>query len=193
MRMKTTLVTLCIASACTLSAPAVQAGWELEPSHTHVSFQVSHLGLSQTPGLFRQVAGPVSFDDKNVEASSVTIAIDTASIDTVNEQRDADLRGPDWFDAQKCPKITFVSRSVRKVGEGQYVISGDLSIKGKTLPVDFATTLTNRTVNPFVKLPMVGFVGEGRIKRSAFGLVQYPQVIGDDVTLRIALELMQKP
>ena len=176
-----------------LAAPAVWAGWELDPTHTHVSFDVSHLGLTQTPGIFRQVSGQVNYDDKNVESSSVTISIDTASIDTAHAQRDADLRGADWFDAEKHPKITFVSKAVRKVGEQKYVITGDLSIRGKTLPVDFTTTLTNRATNPFLKLPMVGFQGEARVKRSAFGLSQYPNVIGEDVNLRIALELIQKP
>lgn len=191
--MKKLIVTGCMALGTLFVVPVVWAGWELDPTHTHVSFDVSHLGLTQTPGIFRQVSGQVNYDDKNIEASSVSIAIDTASIDTAYAKRDADLRGADWFDAERHPKITFVSKGVRKVGEHKYVIAGDLSIKGKTLPVDFMTTLTNRTINPFVKLPMVGFYGEARVKRSAFGLAQYPNLIGEDVNLRIALELIQKP
>ena len=191
--MKNFIVASCLALSTLLAAPAVRAGWEIDPTHTHVSFDVSHLGLTQTPGIFRQVSGQVNYDDRNIESSSVSISIDTASIDTAYAKRDADLRGPDWFDAEKHPKITFVSKAVRKVGEQKYVITGDLSIKGRTLPVDFTTTLTNRAINPFVKLPMVGFHGEARVKRSAFGLSQYPNVIGDDVNLRIALEMIQKP
>lgn len=175
-----------------LPLPA-QAGWEIDPSHTHVSFQVWHLGLTQTPGVFRKVDGLVKFDDGKIEVSSVTITIDAASIDTVHPQRDADLRGAAWFDAEKHPRITFVSTAVRRIDDKNYVISGNLSIRGKTMPVDFNTTLTNRAVNPFLKVPMIGFQGSAKIRRSDFGLTQYPAVIGDEVDLKIALEMLQKP
>lgn len=173
-------------------APA-EAAWEIDPSHTHVSFQVWHLGLSQTPGIFRKVEGRVVYDDRKVEDSTVTLSIDTASIDTVHEARDADLRGPNWFDAKQYPAITFASKGVRRVDDTHYVISGALTIRGKTVPVDFATVLTNRATNPFLKVPMTGFVGTAKIKRSDFGMTQYPAVIGDEVDLKIALELLQKP
>ncbi|MTV37205.1 polyisoprenoid-binding protein [Duganella radicis] len=176
-----------------LSSPAALAAWELDPSHTHVGFQASHLGVTHTPGIFRKVEGNVMFDDAKVEASSVTIVIDAASIDTVNAQRDADLRTEAWFDVDKNPKITFVSTSVRRIDDKNYVISGNLTIRGKTRLVDFNTVLTNRVVNPFVKLPVVGFVGSARIKRSDFGMTQYLAMIANEVDLTITLELLQKP
>jgi polyisoprenoid-binding protein YceI len=169
------------------------AAWEIDPSHTHVGFQVGHLGLTHTPGIFRKVEGRVKFDDKNVEASSVAITIDAASIDTVHGQRDSDLRSAAWFDVEKNPTISFVSTSVRRVDDKNYVIAGNLSIRGKSIPVDFNTVLTNRAINPFLKLPMVGFVGNAMIKRSDFGMAQYPAVISDEVDLKISLELIQKP
>lgn len=169
------------------------AAWELDAAHTHVGFQVSHMGLTQTPGLFRKVEGQVTFDDKNIEASKVTITIDAASIDTVHTQRDIDLRGAAWFDAEKNPKLSFVSTSVRRIDDKNYVIAGQLTIRGKTLPVDFNTVLTNRVVNPFLKVPVVGFVGSAKVKRSDFGMTQYLALIADEVDLKIALELIQKP
>lgn len=185
--------TVFLSMLCALIAGEAAAGWEIDPSHTHVSFQVGHLGLTHTPGIFRKVQGQVSFDDGKPEASSVALTIDTASIDTVHSQRDADLRGADWLDAERNPHITFVSTAVRRVDDKRFVISGDLSIRGMTLPVDFDTVLTDRAVNPFLKVPMVGFVGQARIKRSDFGMTQYPAVIADEVELKIALELLRKP
>lgn len=181
-----------IAGLCILPSAAL-AAWEIDPSHTHVSFQVGHLGLTHTPGIFRKVEGRVSFDDRNVEASSVAITIDAASIDTVHAQRDSDLRSAGWLDVEKNPKINFVSTAVRRIDDKNYVIAGNLTIRGKTLPVEFSTVLTNRAMNPFLKVPMVGFVGNTRIKRSDFGMTQYPAVIADEVELKIALELIQKP
>lgn len=176
-----------------LASPTAFAAWELDPAHTHVSFQVGHLGLTHTPGIFRKAEGRVNFDDKNIQASTVAITIDTASIDTVHEARDADLRSAAWFDAQNNPKITFVSTSVRRIDDKNYVITGNLTIRGKTLPVDFATVLTHRTMNPFMKVPEIGFVGAATIKRSDFGMTQYAAMIADEVDLKIALEMIQKP
>jgi polyisoprenoid-binding protein YceI len=174
------------------SHPAL-AAWEIDPSHTHVSFQVGHLGLTHTPGIFRKVDGKLVFDDKKVEASRVTFAIDADSIDTVHVQRDTELRGASWFDAAKHPRIGFASTSVRRIDDQHYVINGDLTIRGKTLPVAFNTVLTKRTVNPFLKVPMVGFIGSTIIRRSDFGMTEFMAVIADEVELKIALELIQKP
>ncbi|HSV35592.1 MAG TPA: YceI family protein [Ramlibacter sp.] len=188
------LAPLLAAMAMTSLAPsAALAAWEIDPTHTHVSFQVGHLGLTHTPGIFRKVEGRVNYDDKAVEASSVAITIDAASIDTVHGPRDTDLRSAIWLDVEKNPKISFTSTSVRRVDDRNYVISGNLTIRGKTMPVDFSTVLTNRAINPFIKVPMVGFVGNTKIKRTDFGMTQYPGLIADEVELKIALELIQKP
>jgi len=172
---------------------AALAAWELDLAHTHVSFQVGHLGLSHTPGIFRKVEGRLSFDDTRIEASTIALTIDTASIDTAHGVRDGHLRGPNWFDAEKNPNITFVSTAVRRIDDKNYVISGNLTVRGKTLPVDFDTVLTNRTMSPFLKVPLIGFVANAKVKRSDFGMVQIPAVIADEVELKIALELVQKP
>ncbi|MCK4138846.1 polyisoprenoid-binding protein (plasmid) [Ralstonia pseudosolanacearum] len=169
------------------------AAWEIEPTHTHISFQVGHLGLTKTPGIFRKFETQLNFDDKDIEAASVTIAIDTASIDTANDLRDAELRGPTWLDARANPRITFVSTSVRHAEGNHYVISGNLTVRGKTLPVAFQTTLTARTVNPWLQVPAIGFVGSTKIKRSDFGIASFPAAISDEVDLNIALELLKKP
>jgi len=182
---------LTLASALLLNV--AHAGWEIDPSHTHVSFEVSHLGVSNTPGIFRKVSAVVNYDDARVENSNIKFSIDAASIDTVHEQRDSHLRGPDWFDAAKYPHITFTSTSVKRQDERNFVISGLLTIRDTTLPVDFNAVVTSRTINPFLKIPMTGFVGTATIKRSDFGLRQYPAAIGEAVSLKIVAELLKKP
>lgn len=179
--------------APTLLLNIAHAGWEIDPSHTHVSFEVSHLGVSNTPGIFRKVSAALNYDDARVENSSIKFSIDASSIDTVNAQRDSDLRGPDWFDTGKYPHITFSSSSVKRLDERNFVISGLLTIRDITLPVNFNAVVSNRAINPFLKIPMTGFVGTATIKRSDFGLKQYPAFIGDVVSLRIVTELLNKP
>ena len=185
---------ICGAVIAACLAPCVaSAAWEIEPTHTHVSFEVEHMGMSHTPGIFRKVDSSVKFDEKKVELSSVLVSIDTASVDTAVAQRDAALRSADWFDAERNPQITFASKSVRRIDENHYVISGDLTVRGVTRPVDFNTVLTARTTNPFLKVPAVGFVATARIKRSDFGMTQILFAVSDEVDLKIALEMNQKP
>ena len=165
----------------------------MEPSHTNVSFEVGHLGLTQTPGVFRKFESTVRLDDSAVERSQVTLSIDASSVDTFDATRDAALRGADWFDVDAYPKITFVSRTVKKVDAANLSIAGDLTVRGKTVPVVFDARLTNRIVNPFLKVPTVGFVATAHVDRTAFGMTQYLPVVSGDVTLKIQVELNKLP
>lgn len=189
--MKTLFSPLLMAAACGLPLSAL-ADWEIDPTHTHVSFEVGHLGLTRTPGLFRDVHGSVNFDADRIEGSSVTMTIAAGSIDTVSAPRDAALRGADWFDAERHPQIRFVSRQLRRIDATHYVIAGELTLRGKSLPVEFAATLTNRITNPFLRVPGVGFVATARVKRSDFGMDKYLGVIDDEVELKVQLELNRK-
>ena len=174
--------------------PAIaSAAWTLDPSHTNIGFEVDHLGLTKTPGQFRKFNAQVAFDDERIEKSSVTFTIDAGSIDTLSAVRDADLRGDKWLDAQRFPSITFTSRTVRRIDASRFVISGDLTIRGKTLPVDFEGRITNRVENPFLKVPSMGFVASTVIRRTTFGIAEYLPVIGDEVTLRVQTELSKAP
>ena len=169
------------------------ADWAIEPSHTNVSFEVDHFGLTQTPGVFRKFASTIHFDDQDIERSQVSLDIDAASVDTYESSRDAALRGADWFDAATHPRITFVSRSVRRIDASNFAIAGDLTVRGKPVPVTFDAHLTNRITNPFLKVPSVGFVATAHVDRTAFGMTQYLPVVGSDVTLKISVELNKLP
>lgn len=169
------------------------AAWEIEPSHTHVSFAVGHMGLTHTPGLFRSVSGTVNFDENNITASSVSLSMDTASVDTAHAQRDEVLRSADWFNAQAYPKITFVSTGVQRVDATHYLVAGNLTVRGKSVPVTFNTTMTGPVANPFLKVPSVGFSGSAHVSRSAFGMQTFLPVIADDVELIFQLEMNKVP
>ncbi|MFZ4873837.1 YceI family protein [Janthinobacterium sp. Mn2066] len=172
---------------------ASMAAWQIEPTHTNVSFAVGHMGLTHTPGMFRSISGTVNFDENNVAASSVSLSMDTASIDTANAQRDAALRSADWFNAQAYPKITFVSTGVQRVDATHYAVAGNLTVRGKTLPVTFNTIMTGPVMNPFLKVPSVGFSGSAHVSRSAFGMLGYLPVVADDVELIFQLEMNKVP
>ena len=183
---------LALAVSALLPLPAL-AAWEIEPSHTHIGFSVGHLGLTQTPGIFRKFDAKLDFDDKHIEASKVSFTIDASSIDTNSEQRDEHLRGTDWFNVANNPKIVFTSQTVRHISGNRYAITGLLTIRGKSLPVEFQTLLTNRGINPWTKTPAIGFAGTTKIKRSDFGLTSFIPAVADEVDLKIQLEVLRKP
>ncbi len=91
-----------------LSPAATQ--WQIDPAHTHVEFAVKHLMISTVKGRFGDVAGVVSGDLLNPAAASLDVTLGVASIDTRQEQRDAHLRSPDFFDSMKWPTIRFVGK-----------------------------------------------------------------------------------
>jgi polyisoprenoid-binding protein YceI len=172
------------------SAPAAAStDWAIEPAHTHIGFTVRHLGLTRTPGIFRRFTAGLVFDEKCVEASRVSFEVDAASIDTAFDMRDEHLRGADWFDVQTYPTIAFVSRSVRRVEGRQYVIDGDLTIRGITRSTSFDATLIDRALNPWTQSPVIGFEATGSISRAAYGMDAIPHALSDDVQLTIATEV----
>ncbi|MFZ6655621.1 YceI family protein [Undibacterium sp. TJN19] len=169
------------------------AAWEIEPSHTHVAFSVGHLGLTRTPGIFRSVSGQVNFNESDISASSVKLIIASASVETANATRDAALRGSDWFDSDAYPDITFTSKAVKYVAFKHYTVSGDLTVRGGSVPVEFDLIMTDQITNSFLKVPAIGFSGVAHVSRSAFGMTKYLPAITDDVELTIQLEMNKKP
>lgn len=163
--------------------------WAIEPAHTHIGFSVRHLGLTSTPGVFKQFAAQVELDEDRLEDAKVNFEVEVASLDTALEIRDEHLRGADWFDAATHPKAVFASRAVRRTGEDTFVIEGDLTFRGIAQPVSFDAALTGRAVNPWSQKPVLGFEATGSISRSAFGMGLFPGALADDVRLSIQIEL----
>ncbi|MDZ4355657.1 MAG: YceI family protein [Variovorax sp.] len=176
-----------------LSPLLAMAAWKIEPTHTNVTFEVDHLGLTKTPGQFRKFSAEVFLDEKEIEKSRVNFTVDANSIDTLVSVRDSELRREDWFDAERHPNITFVSKTVKRTDDGSVVISGELTVRGKTLPVDFNGRLTDVINNPFLKIPSIGLVATARIKRSDFGMTKFLPAVADEVELRLQTELSKYP
>jgi polyisoprenoid-binding protein YceI len=107
----------------------------IDRSHSYLGFTIGFLGLTRVRGTFNDFTATILYDDAHPERSSVTLVIDAASIDTHNEGRDRDLQAAPWFDTAKHPKILFQSRKIEAKGKEQYLVHGDLTIKGVTKPI----------------------------------------------------------
>jgi len=113
------------------AASAAPQTYDIDPVHSQVGFSVRHI-FSKVPGFFKQFSGTIVADEKNPAASSVNVTIQTASIFTDNEQRDAHLRSPDFFAADSFPTITFKSTKVTPAGKNRYKVAGNLTMRGVT-------------------------------------------------------------
>jgi polyisoprenoid-binding protein YceI len=163
----------------------------LDPAHTRVGFSIRHF-FTKVQGEFKNVSGTIEVDQANLNATRVNVEIETASINTNNDRRDTHLRSADFFEAEKNPKITFVSKSVDIKGT-KGTMTGDLTMHGVTRPVTLDVE-----VGGFGKMGPMGTIGgfnaSGTLNRKDFGIVwnkvfdQGPAMLGDDVALVIDVE-----
>jgi polyisoprenoid-binding protein YceI len=181
-----------------LAAPALAAAevgtWSIDPNHTNSTFAVRHLVISTVRGEFGKTSGTVSIDDKDVTKSSVEATIDTATVNTRVEDRDKDLKSPNFFDVEKFPTITFKSTKVQRAGEGQLKVTGDLTIKGVTKPVVLEVAGPTKPIKDPWGNERRGFSAITKINRQDFGLtyskvIEAGPVVGDKVTIQIDGEL----
>ena len=166
---------------------AVQAGsYAVEPYHTQVGFTLLHMGFTDFSGFFSQASGTLTLDPAHVDATKLDVTLPIASVQTTVSKLDGELKGADWFDADKFPTAHFVSTRIVRIGASMASITGDLTLHGVTKPITFKARLIGNGVNPLDKKETVGFEGNAVISRSAFGVSRYVPLVGDSVTLHIA-------
>lgn len=141
--------------------------YSIDLSHTHAGFAVKHFGLSKVKGEFTDVEGTVVIDE-DPTASSVTATIKTASFNSRDEGRDAHVRSADFLDVEQFPTMTFASTGVKSDGD-DWVLFGDLTIKGVTRQVQFPVEFEGGLVDPY-GLNRIAFSAETEIDRTDFGL-----------------------
>jgi polyisoprenoid-binding protein YceI len=177
----------------TATQPTTRTVWQIDPAHTNVAFAIKHMMIATVRGHFSDVTGSV-VTNGTPEGSSVEAEIGVASISTGQEQRDAHLRSADFFDVEKYPKITFVSREIRAAGDDEFTMTGDLTIRGVTHPITLAVTSEGRGRDPWGN-EKAGYTATGKFSRAAYGL-EWNQaletggvLVGDDVKITLDVEL----
>jgi polyisoprenoid-binding protein YceI len=155
--------------AATSALPDVTGDYTVDVAHTRIGVRARHAMVTTVRGAFTAFAGTAHLDTAEPSASSVTLRIDAASIDTGNADRDAHLRSADFFDVATYPDILFASTGVEQVEADVYRVTGDLTIHGVTRPVAVDFTLSGSALDPFGNL-RVGFEGALVLKRSDWQL-----------------------
>ncbi|TWA85744.1 polyisoprenoid-binding protein YceI [Azospirillum brasilense] len=177
--------------ALPLTAQAAPVAYKLDPAHTAVVFIVDHLGFAKAMGRFNTFAGELSFDKDAADKSSLSVTIDTTSVDTNHAKRDEHLKSPDFFNAKEFPKMTFKSTKIETTGDKTGKLHGDLTLLGVTKPVVLDVTFNKDGVSPASKQETVGFSARGTIKRSDFGMKYGVPNIGDDIQVIIESEAVK--
>jgi polyisoprenoid-binding protein YceI len=174
-----------------LTVPAIAADpYKIDATHSNVSFSIRHI-FSQVTGRFTKFKGIIKFDPNLPEQTSADVSIETASINTDNERRDAHLRGADFFHADSFPTITFKSTKTYKNEKGLFM-DGELSMHGvvKTITVPFEVLGTGGEPGKQV----AGFASAFKVDRKDFGITwnraidQGGMVLGDEVLIHIGVE-----
>lgn len=142
--------------------------WNLDPTHSAVEFSVKHLGIATVKGRFRNFTANVAAGADG-KLSKIEATIDANSIDTGVDQRDGHLRSPDFFDVASFPEIRFVSTGVTPRGDGESVITGDLTLHGVTKPVSFTLEQSGITRDPWGNQRIAG-TATGKLNRKDWGL-----------------------
>lgn len=141
--------------------------WTLDMSHSEIGFTVRHAGISKVRGRFTDGLAEARVRDSLAD-SSLVAKVKTASFNSGDPNRDAHVRGADFFDVEEYPEMTFRATGVEGDGE-DYTLTGDLTIKGITKPVELEVEFTGVAVDPF-GATRAGFSAEAEISRKEFGL-----------------------
>jgi len=141
--------------------------WNIDASHSSVAFVARHLVVSKVRGRFDTFAGAITIAADPLQ-STVDATIEVGSINTSDASRDGHLKSPDFFDAEQFPTITFATTGVRASG-GDYVLTGDLTIKGATHPVELELEFNGVEKDPWGGT-RAGFSAETEINRKEWGL-----------------------
>lgn len=168
--------------------------WQVDPSHSTIGFSVRHLMISKVRGRFGAFSAELK-DDGGF--SAVTASIETGSIDTREDKRDAHLRSADFFDSEKHPKMTFESTRVEQRNDGRYVVRGDLTIRGTTKEVAMDVELLGKAKDPWGN-DRVAFTGKTTIDRVEFGLTWNQALeaggilVGEKVDIELEVQFIAK-
>jgi polyisoprenoid-binding protein YceI len=169
--------------------------WNIDPTHSEVTFSVRHLMISKVAGSFNVFKGELEIDDQNLANSWVKAEADVSSVNTRDPQRDGHLKSPDFFDAEKYPTITFASTSVTKSGS-DYKVTGDLSIHGVTKAVIFDVDYSGNVKDPY-GMQRAGLSATTKINRGDFGMTFNSPLetggvmLSDEVKITIDLEAVK--
>ena len=171
------------------------ATWNLDTTHSNIGFSVRHMVFAKVRGRFATWSGTARLDAQDLTRSSVEVEIDANSIDTGVGDRDNHLRSADFFDVENHPTMQFRSTGVR-IEDGDFLVDGDLTIRGVTKPATFELEFGGFGVDPWGSYK-AGATAKTVVNREDFGLTWNAALeaggflVGKNVTIELDVELVK--
>ena len=173
----------------------INGSYALDPSHSQLGFVARHAMVTKVRGAFTEFQGTASGNGADPSSAQVNVTIDASSFTSRNEQRDGHVKSADFLDVENFPTITFTSTSVKADGS-DWVVSGDLTIKGVTQQVTIPFEFQGEATDPFGN-SRIGFEGRTTISRKDFGLTWNAALetggvlVSDDITLELEISAIK--
>jgi polyisoprenoid-binding protein YceI len=171
--------------------------WSIDPAHSSVHFKVRHMMISNVRGEFRTIRGDLKLNDTDITQSEIDIEIDTSSIHTRDEQRDAHLRSQDFLDTERHPLLTFQSTKVQKAGADALRVQGALTIHGVIRNVELdVDNISPATKDPWGNVRIAASASTV-ISRKDFGLTWNAALeaggvlVGDEITIELDVQFVK--
>jgi polyisoprenoid-binding protein YceI len=171
-------------------ATAAAETYNIDPKHTYVKWQVSHVGFSMQSGKWMVAEGTIHFDQAKPQDSKVNVTIHLADVNSGVPALDTHLKSADFFDVEKFPNATFVSDKITVTGKDSADIQGTLTLHGVAKPITLHTIFNKVGEKPDHKIA-AGFNASTKLKRSDFGITKLLPGVGDEVTLTIGAEAIK--
>ena len=168
--------------------------WVVDPLHSEVQFKVKHLVISTVTGTFRNFEGGATTVQDDFNNAEIHFSLDVDSVDTNQEMRDTHLKSAEFFDVETHPKIAFKSTAFEKVDDDEYVLTGDLTMKGITKPVTLKAEYGGTAKDAYGNQKL-GFEVTGKVNRKEFGLTYNALTetgglaLGEDIKLIANIQL----
>lgn len=172
------------------------AKWNLDVAHSNVDFSIKHMMFAKVNGSFNLFSADIEGDAADLTTASIAFSIDVASIDTRNEDRDNHLRSADFFDVENHPAMTFKATKIVKTDDGEYDVTGDLTLHGVTKSETIQVSFGGTGKDPWGQTK-AGFSGTGKLKRSDYGLVWNAALetggvlVGDEVKFTVDIQVIE--
>ena len=168
--------------------------WSIDPDHSVARFSVRHFMIASVEGMFSSMTGVIRFDPPDFSQLTVQAEIEVRSLTTGNSERDEHLLSPDYFDAEKYPKILFKSTAAEAKGGNRGMVTGGLTIRGIERPVTLDVEWFGPVKSPFSGITCIGFSATGKVIRGEYGMTWNEAmeggglVMGLDVRIHMEVE-----
>lgn len=176
-----------------LSSPVMAADYaiDIKGAHASINFKIKHLGISWLTGRFDKFSGSFSYDEKKLEASKISVEVETSSVNSNHAERDKHLRSKDFLDVSTYPKAMFVSTSIKPKADGKAMVQGKMTLHGVTKDVSFEASHVGGGKDPWGGFRQ-GFSGILMITLADYGITKNLGPASKDLELSIYFEGIRK-